>query len=462
MKKRQLFVCFLFAILLLLLCGCNCDPAAHMWYVESFGKNTVYLNGVEQMERYTTGGLYFTKPFSGMEEGIVSIVFTESGAVTFQPGTGETLTGTFTTKNNGMQNTSFTVTLDNGETFSGIAESYYYGRSLEFNFRGNDYRFEEAFETAETLYKEKIQDFVIYLRRHVIEKALTPGVVTVSDGGYTLTMEGEEAPRALDQTIAVQCVRLDGENNMTLLDAIEPGECYCVTGQTYGGMDKIVIYYVEPLPAQPTVPSEPDPTYLSDLRPWLRDFVADESDYIKMTHEFDSLPPGYKKHHKYITDQAEVQAIIDRLRQIEVVAVTKEEFAAATSDEVITIRIYSGSYELEIASHHGYFIRAEYDYYRLEDFPEFDYTNAVRSFIVSENSVAKLYDGDEHMGIYPDLDQYEFVVDTEEHDYTSAHYWTLVCEFGEIQIYDERHFRYKGQNYVIVGEWCFEFAKQPQ
>lgn len=459
MKKRYLPACFLFLTVMLLLCGCTCDPAAHMWEVTYFARNTVFLSGVEQVDSY--GGPSLIDPFGGMEEGVVSIVFTEDGTVTFAPGTGEALTGTFTTKDNGMQNTSFTVTLDNGEAFSGIAESYYYGRSLEFNFRGNDYRFEEAYKTAEVLYEEAIQDNIWRIRNNRGER-LAAGEVTVVDGGYGLTMEDEQPPRRLDQTVAVQCVRLDAENNLTMLSAIELGPCYYATGKLSGGMEKIVIYYIEPLPERPTVPTEPEPTYLADLVSWLEDMEIYEDSYMKMTREFDSLPPGYVKYHRYITDKAEMEAILAQLKQIEMWEATREAFEVRPSDEVVTLRLYTGSYELVITSCGGYFRRGESEYWYFSEFPDFDYTGAVRSFIVSEGAVAELYEGDEYRGLYPDLDQYEFVVDTEEHDYTSAHYWTMVCEFGEIQIYDESHFRYKGQNYVIVGQWKFEFAQIPK
>ena len=471
MKKHNLLCFFLFFLLTSLLYGCAPVPYAWQWHIYSYEKDILFANDVER--QFTCIGLpAFEMPFASQYEDDVSISFFEDGTVQFEPQGQEMLSGTYTYRQVGQKYTEFTVTLNNGESFSGTCNSYYYDGDLEFTYREKRYHFTRNRNEDPDMYERYIQWFVVDPLRNM-EKAseFTPGyrgTITKENGVYTLQMidglgrEESKMILTLDDSVAVYCARVDSENRFIPLGSIEEGDCFCAPTMENGTVTMVSIYYLEPLAEQPTVPTEPDPTYLSDLRTWLRDFVADESDYIKMTHEFDSLPPGYKKHHKYITDQAEVQAIIDRLRQIEVVAVTKEEFAAATSDEVITIRIYSGSYELEIASHHGYFIRAEYDYYRLEDFPEFDYTNAVRSFIVSENSVAKLYDEDEHMGTYLDLDQYEFVVDTEEHDYTSAHYWTLVCEFGEIQIYDERHFRYKGQNYVIVGEWCFEFAKQPQ
>lgn len=176
-------------------------------------------------------------------------------------------------------------------------------------------------------------------------------------------------------------------------------------------------------------------------------------------------PPGYVKYHCYITEQAEVQAIIEQLQKIKVIEVTPEEFAAAaaTSDEIITIRIYSGRYELVIASHYGYFVRNESEYWRFEDFPEFSYDNAVRSFIVS-NPAAEIYEGDTHLGTYTDLiGEIEFVVGSEEHDHTTdTRRWTLICEFGELIVYDETHFWYNGQNYVITGERSFGFAQLPQ
>ena len=53
----------------------------------------------------------------------------------------------------------------------------------------------------------------------------------------------------------------------------------------------------------------------------------------------------------------------------------------------------------------------------------------------------------------PHLTNIEFVVDTEEHGYApSTPHWIYTFDFGEITVYDETHFRYKGQNYVVVGD----------
>ena len=56
-------------------------------------------------------------------------------------------------------------------------------------------------------------------------------------------------------------------------------------------------------------------------------------------------------------------------------------------------------------------------------------------------------------GFWQDL---EFVIDTEKHNWTFAQETrTLVCDFGEVTVYDNIHFRYKGQNYIVAGEKDF-------
>ena len=57
-------------------------------------------------------------------------------------------------------------------------------------------------------------------------------------------------------------------------------------------------------------------------------------------------------------------------------------------------------------------------------------------------------------GLWKDL---EFAQDTEEHDWVFAQEKRkLVCDFGEVTVYDAIHFRYKGQNYVVAGEKDFQ------
>ena len=78
---------------------------------------------------------------------------------------------------------------------------------------------------------------------------------------------------------------------------------------------------------------------------------------------------------------------------------------------------------------------------------------AVKSFVEC-NTVAHIYYGETDFGEVgnPIITEIEFVEDTEDYDYTPNSYWTYEFDWGVLEVYDERHFRYKGQHYVVVGE----------
>ena len=460
--RMLLMIAFLIA-LVFVLAGCTCDPAAHMWEVISFSKNTVYLNGVEQVDQY--GVVTFIDPFGGMEDGIVSIVFTEDGTVTFTPGTGETLTGTFTTKDNGMQDTSFTVTLDNGETFSGKAVSYYYGRSLEFAFRGNAYRFEEAYETAETLYEKTIQNQIRWIRYAVFDKGLlTIGEITADAGRYTLTIEGEKTPRVLDQTVAVQCVRLDAENNLTMLDAIELGECYCAIGQTYSGMDKIVIYYIEPLPEDPT-PPEPDYTFLPEFEGWLIDvFTVENIAEIKTTFEYVGVAPGEFKNVKRTTDQAVIAQVLEFYADTTMTQIAREEtLVEGGSTFMIEFILTDGTVKRLHFNNCNYVYRPDPDdastfaCFRLDSVPTLEgYGNVTASYeFVTNNDTGKVY-GDAGLLCQIPLEELEFIELTEELGDSTQQKYYVETEFGNLVFFTDTVFYI---DFPIVGHTdCYQLV----
>ena len=457
MKRIRMLLMITFLIaLVFVLAGCTCDPAAHMWEVISFGKNSVYLNGVEQVDYYS--GAYLHEPFGGMEDGIVSIMFTENGTVTFNPGTGETLTGTFTTKDNGMQNTSFTVTLDNGESFSGIAESYYYGRSLEFEFREN------AYETAEALYEKTIQNQIRRIRHAVAAKELITGEVTASDGRYTLTMEGEKTSRVLDQTVAVQCVRLDAENNLTMLDAIEPGECYCATGQTYSGMDKIVIYYIEPLPEDPT-PPEADYTFLPEFEGWLIDvFTVENIAEIKTTFEYVGVAPGEFKNVKRTTDQAVIAQVLEFYADTTMTQITREEtLVEGGSTFMIEFILTDGTVKRLHFNNCNYVYRPDPDdastfaCFRLDSVPTLEgYGNVTASYeFVTNNDTGKVY-GDAELLCQIPLEELEFIELTEELGDSTQQKYYVETEFGNLVFFTDTVFYI---DFPIVGHTdCYQLV----
>ena len=451
-KLRILLLSLLSVVFMLLLTGCRCNPSEHEWYVERFKINTVFANGVEQTMAYD-GIPDIDDPFGGMENGIVDIRFSKDGKVTFRPGTGEVLTGTYTLKHNGFKNTNFIVTLDNGETFSGEAVAYYYSTDLTFAFRDMPYCFEKAYRDAEEIYQEHMSYMPDHIRRHVNSGYLKRSTVSYNDGVYSLTEKSGETI-LLDDTATVTCVRLDEENTMTILDCIEEGRCFSRTEKSESGKSDVVIYYIEPYPEEPTEPAppEPDPLMLSERVPWIAELSSTEITEIKFVKDYVNLPAGNVKYTQHITDKEKIENIIDVLKSIELTEIPGANLPIAPSTKY-DLNVYTESGEFCLSAAEGFWTNNESYWYSLSAFPVFEYEGAVKSFVKC-NTLAHVYYGELDFGNVgcQAITDIEFIKDTEDYDFTPNSHWTYEFDWGVLEVYDERHFRYKGQNYAVVGE----------
>ena len=124
-----------------------------------------------------------------------------------------------------------------------------------------------------------------------------------------------------------------------------------------------------------------------------------------------------------------------------------------TPETKYDLKIYSESGEYCLWAIGSYWTNNDSYWYSLSTFPAFEYEGAVKSFVEC-NTVAHIYYGETDFGEVgnPIITEIEFVEDTEDYDYTPNSYWTYEFDWGVLEVYDERHFRYKGQNYVVVGE----------
>lgn len=163
MKKRILALVCLSLLCAVLLSGCRCEPSEVTWLVQSFQKQEVFVNGVEHLSLHT-GTPSVRDPFGGMETEFVSITFSGDGAVTFQPGTGELLTGTYSYQHNGIKETQIAVTLENGESFYGTARSNSYVSTLTFTFRDLDYLFQDYGGEPKEYYTQGLKDLCAAIR----------------------------------------------------------------------------------------------------------------------------------------------------------------------------------------------------------------------------------------------------------------------------------------------------------
>lgn len=249
MKKRIFCLICLSLLMVTLLAGCRCKPHQERWYVQRFQAYETFANGVTHLVTYS-GVPSVRDPFSGMREHFVTIAFADDGTVLFQPGTGEVLTGTYTYDHNGLSDTGFTVMLDNGESFSGTAQSHYYGSFLDFDFRGRNYEFKNTKGDAEALFAQYLQELADSIRywssNYQGDIPVHSGVVTLEKGQYWLHVEGGKYPTKLDDSVAVRCLLLDADNQLHKLDAIREGECCCAVVEN-GDLTIVAIYYIEPV-----------------------------------------------------------------------------------------------------------------------------------------------------------------------------------------------------------------------
>ena len=247
MKRRILALLCLMLLCLPLLAGCKCKPYEEMWYVQSFERTEVFVNGVEHKIVHT-GMPNVRDPFAGMKDAFVAIDFEEDGTMCFQPGTGELLRGTYTYESESSKETKILVTLENGESFTCTARSNSYGSSLTLTFRDNDYLFESVKQEPVKRYESALQDLTAALRQWSGENfgdiPVNPCTISREGEDWILTAENLNGPVKLDAQVAVRCFHMDLGNHLTQLSEITAGECHYAM-MTYNGISFVTLYYID-------------------------------------------------------------------------------------------------------------------------------------------------------------------------------------------------------------------------
>lgn len=247
MNKRIPALLCLVMITALLLCGCRCEPHSTNWYVQSFQKVEVFVNGGEYLLAHN-GYPSVRDPFAGMKDGFVAISFSENGSMLFAPGNGEVLTGKYTYEHQGLRETKVYVQLDNGETFTCTARSNPYGSTLTCSFRQMDYLFEDIRVDPKDYYDESQASLRDAIRLWVTD---TDGDFPVKrcriqliNGYYVLISEELNGHIRLDEKVAVRCFHMDVDDQLTAMDVIVEGECF-FAGETINEIVYVTLYYVE-------------------------------------------------------------------------------------------------------------------------------------------------------------------------------------------------------------------------
>lgn len=472
-RYKALILLIFLSLCILLLTSCRCEPSTVEWHLLEVTEDLAFANGVTA--EMTFNGYYgLTSPFgeyASVER--CQVEFSKDGGFKMSLD-GEELSGTYTYRHNGFSDTSFTVTLDTGESFSGTSVSYYGGDSLEFEFRGVKYEFGERSDDSYT--KEEQRDdeewLVRQLRDHIEGSggannySVNPAEIIPSGEGYVLLYDGQEYDLFSDETL-VWCMSLDKENGLTNNAHLRAGDCYFrLTENTYiRGEDgeyyspkMFLIYYIEPIPDEPAEP-ERKTAALTELYPWL---LGEDIESIKLTRYTQNLPVGYMKHHAYLSGD-NLAAYLDALKAVELSEIMSEKelyehhLVNGENETVTTVTALANGKEYTI----NFVDEVIFDelMWAADGLPQFPFEGATQSFITYADKITVFDREGKEVGEYSDmLGSVEFTVCHDDHGYTAlTPYLTVVTDFGELTVYDACHFWYKGQSYVCTDEHNFGF-----
>lgn len=467
-KIRIISIFLLLTILATVLTACPIVPHAFDWEIYSVTKDVTYINGTTLKTQINQGISYYNP--NGIHSKMTYIEFFEDGTLIFKPIDENELKGTYRCKNNGISDTTIYISLENGEEIEALGVGSYYDDNLYMEYHGAKYEFSARLYSDdicedETEYQEQLRTFAEDLRYaeenqkySYIRKA---AVVFDENGGATLIsddMETEEID-LYSKNLGVIAIRLTDNNEIIHLDSIEAGECYYYGIYRENEDSFINIFYLDPLPKHE---DEYPKTYsLFDLIPELEVFYTDEARedvQIKMGRELKITKPGFYDFYNRLTDREQINNILDALADMTLYETD------GYSDEIISENYFFDTVRISDSSGKAVMITNVYDkikigekwYYHGNSFPEFIYEGAYQKFIC-QNYAAELYQGEIFQGYTNILGDLEYIVDpNQDYSYSSLHDTrTLVCEFGKITVYDETHFRYKGQFYLSVGERSF-------
>lgn len=472
-RYKALILLIFLSLCILLLTSCRCEPSTVEWHLLEVTEDLTFANGASA--EMTFNGYYgLTSPFGEYASAErCQVEFSKDGGFKMSLD-GEELSGTYTYRHNGYSDTSFIVTLDTGESFSGTSVSYYGGDSLEFEFRGVKYEFGERSDDSYTREEQRDDEewLVRQLRNHIEGSggannySVNPAEIIPSGEGYVLLYDGREYDLFSDEAL-VWCMSLDKENALTNNAHLRSGDCYFrLTENTYiRGEDgeyyspkMFLIYYIEPIPDEPDEP-EPRTAALTELYPWL---LGEDIESIKLTRYTQNLPAGYMKHHAYLSGDG-LDAYLDALKAVELSEIMSEKelyehhLVNGENETVTTVTALVGGKEYAI----NFVAEVIFDelMWAADGLPQFPFEGATQSFITYADKITVFDREGKEAGEYSDmLGSVEFTVCHEDHGYTAlTPYLTVVTDFGELTVYDACHFRYKGQSYVCNDEHNFDF-----
>ena len=224
----------LITLALVVMTGCRLAPFKEEWHFFSYKEDMTFINGVKFNMGFSDASHAY--PFAGIENQNIGISFTKDGNVEFTPKDGKTLYGTYTYENQGLSYTSFTITLDNGDTIEGSSMKTAKEKKLALTYEGTIYNF-----TTESQRSGITMD-------DIIERILDGELDSLHEAEVIISGEecgvqfSEMLHYPIKEGTAVFAVRINSDGTYEILDKVYEGKVL----STYNNKaDYVVLYYID-------------------------------------------------------------------------------------------------------------------------------------------------------------------------------------------------------------------------
>ncbi len=214
--------------------GCRCTPYKEDWHFYSYKKDMVFMNGVTKNLGFSDASNAY--PFAGAENPNIGISFSKDGKVVFTTNEGETLYGTYTYSHTSINYTSFTITLENGETIEGNSYRGLGKKRLALTYKDVIYNFTDE-EKSRFI---SIDEVVASIKAGNRDK-LNVATVIKDENGFSVKYS-DLIYYPVGAETAVFAITIHADGTYTVLDELYEGEVL----STYNNdANYIVIYYLE-------------------------------------------------------------------------------------------------------------------------------------------------------------------------------------------------------------------------
>ena len=357
-KLKFIFLGLIITAFMLLLVSCTCVPHEFNWEVETVIKDATFTNGITKRITYAPY-LSLEDPYSVVHSGETYIKFYEDKTLVFKPIGEDELSGTYTTKNNGLKNTTVNIVLENGEKIKATAEGgVMYTSSLMFKYKEDLYTFDDLRGYGETEYQSDVSSLINELREEYFAPDKLTRATLVYDGEYKLVSEDGKVLNLHSANNAVYAMKLTSADQLYRIDHLTKGDCFvpawCFNSDIKNAI--VTIYYIDP--------SRNDHKPLSELF-----YIPDDTDVESIITKTDSNGEVTENE---ITDTERIAEILGTLRNITVLRIPPQSMEFTDNiKQSIFIKTKDGEYYAGLDFCGGYIYIENY-YWKPSDWPKFD------------------------------------------------------------------------------------------